>query len=131
VIGITHLLAPTTVDKGRAGKADLSGSARIGGEGGSVALDKKYLGLKKATQQFEGYFLHELLKEMRKTVPEDKLLGDESHGQEIFRDMMDQTLSDSMSSRGDLGMAKMMYDQLAPALGDASQVDKPKTDKKA
>ena len=76
--------------------------------------------LKKATQQFEGYFLHELLKEMRKTVPEDKLLGDDGHGQEIFQDMMDQTLSESMASRGDLGMAKMMYDQLAPGLGAAT-----------
>ena len=84
------------------------------------SLDKKHLELKKATQQFEGYFLHELLKEMRKTVPPDKLLGDDGHGQEIFRDMTDQSLSESMASRGDLGMAKMMYDQLAPGLGAAA-----------
>ena len=88
------------------------------------ATDKKHTDLKKATQQFEGYFLHELLKEMRKTVPEDKLLGDDGHGQEIFRDMMDQTMSESMSKRGDFGIAKMMYDQLAPALGDAPGVAK-------
>jgi flagellar protein FlgJ len=80
-------------------------------------LDKKHGDLKKATQQFEGYFLHELLKEMRKTVPEDKLLGDDGHGQEIFRDMMDQTLSETLSQRGDFGLARMMYDQLAPTLG--------------
>jgi len=95
------------------------------------ALDKKHLDLKKATQQFEGYFLHELLKEMRKTVPDDKLLGDQGNGQAIFKDMMDQTMSDSMSSRGDLGMAKMMYDQLAPSLGSAPQVAKTNTDHKA
>ncbi len=82
--------------------------------------DKRHEDLKKATQQFEGYFLHELLKEMRKTVPDDKLLGDDGHGQEIFRDMMDQKLSETMSQRGDLGMAKMMYDQLAPSLGGAT-----------
>ena len=80
------------------------------------ALDKAHLDLKKATQQFEGYFLHELLKEMRKTVPDDKLLADDGNGKQIFQDMMDQTLSDKMSSRGDLGMAQEMYDQLAPAL---------------
>lgn len=91
------------------------------------ALDKPHQDLKKATQQFEGYFLHELLKEMRKTIPDDKLLGDDGHGQEIFRDMMDQTLSESMSTRGDLGMAKMMYDQLAPGLAPAPA---PKLDKK-
>jgi len=82
-----------------------------------LPTDKRHLDLKKATQQFEGYFLHELLKEMRKTIPDDKLLGDDGHGQEIFKDMMDQTLSEKMSQRGDLGMAKMMYDQLAPSLG--------------
>jgi Rod binding domain-containing protein len=85
------------------------------------AQDKKHLDLKKATQQFEGYFLQELLKEMRKTVPQDKLLGDDGHGQEIFRDMM--------SSRGDLGMAQMMYDQLAPSLSD--NIAPKKADQKA
>ena len=81
------------------------------------ATDKKHLDLQKATQQFEGYFLNELLKEMRKTVPQDKLLGDDGNGKQIFQDMMDQTLSEKMSSRGDLGMAQMMYNQLAPSLG--------------
>jgi flagellar protein FlgJ len=95
------------------------------------ALDKKHLDLKKATQQFEGYFVNELLKEMRKTVPKDTLIKDDGDGQEIFQGMMDQTLSDSMSSRGDLGMAKMMYDQLAPSLGDNLKTDNLKTDKKA
>ena len=95
------------------------------------ALDKKHLELKKATQQFEGYFVNELLKEMRKTVPKDTLVKDDGDGQEIFQGMMDQTLSEAMSSRGDLGMAKMMYDQLAPSLGDTPQAAKPKTDGKA
>ena len=82
-------------------------------------LDKAHADLKKAAQGFESYFLHQMLTEMRKTVPDDKLLGDDGHGKEIFQDMMDQTLSDSMSRRGDLGMAKMMYDQLAPTVGGA------------
>jgi flagellar protein FlgJ len=95
------------------------------------ALDKKHQDLEKATQQFEGYFVNELLKEMRKTVPKDTLVKDDGDGQEIFQGMMDQTLSEAMSSRGDLGMAKMMYDQLAPSLGSVPQADKPGTDTKA
>ncbi len=83
----------------------------------AAPTDKAHLDLKKATQQFEGYFLHQLLTEMRKTVPKDTLLADDGNGQQIFQDMMDQTISDNMSSRGDLGMAKVMYDQLAPSLG--------------
>ena len=95
------------------------------------ATDKAHLDLKKATQQFESYFLNELLKEMRKTVPQDKLLGDDGNGRQIFQDMMDQKLSDNMAGRGDLGMAQMMYDQLAPSLGSAPQTLSPKTDTKA
>ena len=93
----------------------ITGTAGIGAA--PPVLDKAHQDLKKATQQFEGYFLHELLKEMRKTVPDDTLLPDDGNGKQIFQDMMDQTLSDNMSSRGDFGMAKMMYAQLAPSLG--------------
>ena len=89
------------------------------------AADKAHLALKKATQQYESYFMHELLKEMRKTIPQDKLVADDGNGQDIFRDMMDQTLSDSMSQRGDLGLAKLMYNQLAPRLGSAAKSVKP------
>ncbi len=92
--------------------------------------DKAHTDLKKATQQFESYFINELFKEMRKTVPQDKLLADDGNGKQIFQDMMDQKLSDNMSSRGDLGLAKMMYDQLAPSLGSVPQTSKPKTDLK-
>ena len=84
-----------------------------------VAYAQWHLDLKKATEQFEGYFLHQLLTEMRKTIPKDTLLADDGNGKQIFQDMMDQTVSENMSKRGDLGMAKMMYDQLAPSLGKA------------
>lgn len=92
--------------------------------------DKAHLDLKKATQQFESYFLNELFKEMRKTVPQDKLLADDGNGKQIFQDMMDQKLSDNMSSRGDLGLAKMMYDQLVPSVGSVPQDSKLATDLK-
>ena len=78
--------------------------------------DKGLQELKKATQQFESYFLDTLLKEMRKSVPKDTLLGDDSHGQEIFRDLSDEKLSEAMSQRGDLGLGDMLYRQLAPAI---------------
>ncbi len=81
------------------------------------APDKAHADLKKATQGFESYFLHQLLQEMRKTVPKDTLLGDDAHQQEIFQDMMDQTMADSIAKRGDLGLGKMLYDQMAPSVG--------------
>ena len=84
------------------------------------AMDKAHADLKKTTEQFESFFLHQMLQEMRKTVPKDTLLGDDAHQQEIFQDMLDQKLSDSISQRGDFGLGKMMYSQLAPSLGKTS-----------
>lgn len=86
----------------------------------ATAPDKTHADLKKATQSFESYFLHQMLQEMRKTVPKDTLLGDDAHQEEIFQDMMDQTMADSMSQRGDLGLGKMLYDQLAPSVAPAA-----------
>ena len=84
--------------------------------GPSQPLDKAHADLKKACQQFEAYFLDSLFKEMRKTVPKDKLLGDDAHQQEIFQEMMDQNVADSVSKQGGFGLADMMYRQLSPAL---------------
>ncbi len=82
-----------------------------------AALDPAHVKLKKATEGFESYFLHQLLVEMRKTVPKDTESKDDAHQEETFRDMMDQTLADTISHRGDFGLGKMMYDQLASTVG--------------
>lgn len=85
--------------------------------------DQAHTQLKQACQKFEGYFLDMMFQEMRKTVPKDELIEDQSNQQQIFTSMMDQTLADSMSQRGDLGIAQMLYNQLAPALGNTSPAD--------
>jgi Rod binding domain-containing protein len=82
-----------------------------------TTLDKPHQQLKVATQQFESYFLHQMLQEMRKSVPKDEELQDSGDQQKIFQDMLDQTLSDSMAKRGDLGIGKMLYDQMKNSLG--------------
>ncbi len=84
-----------------------------------AGLDKAHQQLQGACQQFEGYFLNLMFQEMRKTVPDSGLLGDQSDQRQIFTGMMDQTVADAMSKRGDLGISQMLYDQLAPALGPA------------
>lgn len=87
-------------------------------------LDKAHTDLKQACQKFEGYFLDMMFQEMRKTVPQSGLLKDQSHEQQIFTGMMDQTVADAMSQRGDLGIAQMLYNQLAPALGETPAADR-------
>ena len=82
----------------------------------SKELDKAHKDLKQSCQQFEAYFTDLMLKEMRKTVPQNDMLGEQSNQRAIFQDMMDQTLADHMSQRGDMGLAQMMYNELAPSL---------------
>ena len=84
-----------------------------------AALDKTHADLKKATQGFESYFLHQMLQEMRKSIPKDEELPDDDNQQQIFQDMMDwtQNLSDAISKRGDFGIGSMLYDQLKGSLG--------------
>lgn len=89
----------------------------------SPVLDRPHAELKKATQQFEAHFLHTLLQEMRKTVPESNLVPESGQQRTIFQDMLDQTMADSMSQRGDFGLADLLYKQMAPTLGPEAAPD--------
>ena len=71
--------------------------------------------MKKACQQFEGYFLNLMFTEMRKSIPKSTLLKDDAGQEQTFQEMMDQKVSDNMAERGDFGLAKMMYAQLTRA----------------
>lgn len=66
----------------------------------------------KALKELEGVFLHLLLKEMRKSVPEGGLLGD-SPAQKMFQEMLDEVYAQKMADSGQLGIAKSMADQIA------------------
>ena len=67
--------------------------------------------LKDACRGFESMFMQMMWKEMRGTVPENALFG-ESHGEKIFKDMLDTEMVDRMSEAGGVGLADMMYKQL-------------------
>ena len=77
-------------------------------------LEKELETLDAATRDVESFFIYMLLKEMRKTVPETRLI----HGgraEEIFRDMLDEELGKKMAAApGEgIGIAKMLYEQLS------------------
>jgi len=84
----------------------------------SIAADEKQLSeLDKQSREIESLFIYMLLKEMRKTVPEQKLI----HGgkaEEIFRDMMDEEMSRKMAFTPGpgLGIAKMLYEELSRSI---------------
>jgi flagellar protein FlgJ len=69
--------------------------------------DKK---LMKACEDIEAEFLKIMLKEMKKTVPEDSLFQ-KSQGREIFEDLYTENLATKTSKGSSLGLAKSIYDQ--------------------
>ena len=75
--------------------------------------DSKYLSqLQKVSKDFESIFLSYMLKQMRKTVPEDPIFGN-SNAKDIFQDMYDDATSRDLSKAGGIGLASILYKQLA------------------
>ena len=69
--------------------------------------------LREACQGFEAMFLSMMYKQMRATVPESELFGKKSNAIEIFEDMRDTELMNSVAKSGGIGIADMMYKQLS------------------
>jgi Rod binding domain-containing protein len=65
----------------------------------------------KAAKQWEAYFVHQLLKEMRKTIPKGGLLG-ESSASDTFYDMLDQQIAKNISENGSFGFSKFMMENM-------------------
>ena len=61
-----------------------------------------------AAHEFEAYFISNLLKEMRETVPKGALL--ENKGGAYFYSFYDQEIGRLSSQAGGLGLAKMIHE---------------------
>lgn len=70
-------------------------------------LDK----LKKATDGLESYMFKNLLQTMG---GKKGLFGSNVPGGQIYKDMIEQTLSDLMAERGTLGIGSTIYNKVAP-----------------
>lgn len=75
------------------------------------AKKKELEKLQKACGDFESIFMHQMLKEMRKTVDKTGMI----HGgqaEEIFSDMLDQERAKTMT----IGLGDMLFMQLSKAI---------------
>ena len=70
--------------------------------------------LKKAADGVESMFVKDLLAAMRKGT--GKSMFGEGYGSQIYQDMFDQALSDSIGKTGMLGISKMLSTQFAKAV---------------
>ncbi len=67
--------------------------------------------LQKACQGFEAIFINVILQEMRKSIPDDGLLPTSS-ATRTWQQLFDNQLAETLASRQEMGVAKMLYQQL-------------------
>ena len=75
--------------------------------------------LRQACKDFEAVFIGKMWQEMQKTVPKEGYL----HGkqEEMYTSMFDQAMSEHLAEAGGVGLADMLYDQLASRLKSTSK----------
>jgi flagellar protein FlgJ len=77
----------------------------------SPEKEKELKALEKACSDFESIFMHQMLKEMKKTVNKSGFV----HGgqaEEIFSDMLDQERSKTMT----IGLGDILFNQLSKSI---------------
>lgn len=62
----------------------------------------------KACKQFEQYFVEQIVKEMKKTVPKDSIIGDNEYVN-MFEDNMVQSVASKIVDSGQLTFAQQLY----------------------
>lgn len=70
--------------------------------------------IRQVASQFEAIFLGQLLKEMHATTFQSGLFGSDRTSQ-MYREMHDEALAETLASTGSLGIGKMLYEELTRA----------------
>ena len=72
--------------------------------------------LKKAAKDFEAFFMYQMLKTMRETVPENPLVKDSpfsnGHGKDTFTQIFDMEISKKMVGTGKKSISEVLYRSL-------------------
>ncbi|MCL1915854.1 MAG: rod-binding protein [Desulfovibrionaceae bacterium] len=79
--------------------------------------------LREACEGFEAIFIQKIWEQMRKNVPQDGYLH--SREEAMYQGMYDQEFARKMASSGGIGLADMLYDQLAQRMGDSVRTSSP------
>jgi len=77
--------------------------------------------VRQTAEQFEAYFLQQMMKSMRDTVEKSDLV--ESNNMEMYQDLMDKEVAMKMVKRGGIGVANMLEKQMLKQSADLSTQD--------
>ncbi len=92
-------------------KADQPGIGKTKKTDPLAASSEKAQRLSKACEEMEALFIHQLLKEMRATIPKSGLFG-KSHAQDIYTGMLDGRMAQEISQNRGLGLSTLLMRQL-------------------
>ncbi|MBN2326786.1 MAG: rod-binding protein [Candidatus Omnitrophica bacterium] len=67
--------------------------------------------MRETAQQFEEIMIRQLLKEMRKTVPQNGIIQD-SHATEMYMEMVDDNLAGQLADSQSLGISELIYQEM-------------------
>ena len=84
-----------------------------------VSTDESPEAILEAAKAFEAVFINQLMKSMRKTLPEDGLLG-KGFANQVFNGMLDQEYSQMASKSGQIGLANMIAEQFGVSASSTS-----------
>ena len=65
-----------------------------------------------ACKQFEQYFVEQVIKEMKKTLPEGSFMGDNEYAS-VYEDTYVQTMAEAITDSGQLGLAQQIYESMS------------------
>ncbi len=86
-------------------------TGKIKGDPDVTAAAEKTARLRKACEDMESLFVHQLIKEMRATIPKSDLFG-KSQAHDIYTGMLDGQLAQEISQNRGLGISMMLMRQL-------------------
>ncbi len=82
---------------------------------GKSAESRRLAKLRASVDELEVTFLNEMVKAMRKNVPESELFKKNS-AEKMFEEMQDKELTRAMCQGQNFGLADAMYRQMAPLI---------------
>jgi flagellar protein FlgJ len=94
---------------------DFNALTRLKGE----AAQDPSKAIRKTSEQFEAYFIQQMMKTMRESIEKSDLV--EGGNMDQYQDLMDKELSLEMVKRGGMGVADMMERQMTLAQGLSTQ----------
>ena len=66
---------------------------------------------RKVAEEFESFFLYQVLDQMDKTVERDDLMGG-GMGEDMYRQMFNEKAAEAITKQGGIGIADHIYDEL-------------------